>query len=45
MHGDGVRKWGNGAVLDGNFVRGVATGKGKFHFPNGDSYEGEFKHD
>ena len=42
MHGKGVRNWTNGAKYEGEFQKGLACGWGKFSFPNGDSFEGQF---
>jgi len=45
MHGQGVRRWNNGDVYDGEFKDGLASGEGMFVHSNGDKYTGAFDND
>lgn len=37
--------WKDGATYQGHWVKGRASGYGKFIYPNGDHYIGEWLHD
>ena len=42
INGNGIKKFANGDIYEGEFKDGKMNGEGVYYFSNGDKYEGEY---